>query len=223
MKTPRRFLLFILALGCLHLGVLVYAIVNNEMILHFGQPVKFKVALQDPYDVFRGKYAQIQADTGVVVGDTRTIFDIQDSVFVALKKDAEGFSTLYSVQKSKPADSVYLKTVVDGVSASSYSRENRNGPLPTKGVVKGKKGTTVYVHFPFSRVYFEEPKVAIIESQLRNSWITGPKPYLLVRMLGGKGVVEDLYLYGEIDGKSAYYSSKAWLDFLPEKVVHQIK
>ncbi len=177
MKRRLIFCLFVAAAAA-QLAVPISQIRKYEDILRTGTAYKFRTAPVDPYDAFRGRYVALNyADTVATLrhGDE---FEYRAPAYVALQKDDAGFVQFGEMSNVPPVQGDYLRV--------EY--------LSTSG------GTVTKAHFrlPFDRFFMEEAKAPQAEAAYwkhgsrRNQ--AGSATYVIARVKGGRGVIEDLYI-----------------------------
>jgi uncharacterized membrane-anchored protein len=164
-----------LVLAVVQLALPLGQIWKYENVLRSGQLYKFRTAPVDPYDAFRGKYVALNyADTEAVMrkGDS---LNRGQSAYVSLRKDENGFAQFAELAAAPPPAGDYLRVEYQD------SSENK-------------------AHFsvPFDTLFMEENKASQAE---RAYWRyanrrdqTSRRAYVLVRVKGGRGVIEDLYI-----------------------------
>jgi len=172
MKKRKEIAIFIV-IALLQLGVVSSVIFSNYLVLRSGEEVRIIVEPIDPHDVFRGKYVYINIDT-VVKKDTKATINDGDKAYLIFKENSDGFATFDRLTDHKPDSGPYLKVKV-------YSADWEDGKA--------------YFENPFERFYIEETYAAEAE---RVAWENSQesKVYIQVKLLNGKGVVEDLLIDG---------------------------
>ncbi len=177
MKPKWIFGLFVMV-AAVQLAVPVSQIWKYEDILRTGVPYKFRTAPVDPYDAFRGRYVALNyADTVVPLREGEK-FEHGSSVYVALRKDEAGFARFVEMSHGPPAKGDYLRVKF----------------LYTSG------GAEVKAHFrlPLDHYFMEETKAPLAEAAYRKHGNRRNQvkvtSYVVARIKGGRGVVEDLYI-----------------------------
>lgn len=173
MKSLRLALWIVLAL--VQLAVPAWMIVGEERILRDGRPLKLHTRPVDPADVFRGRYVALgyhveQAPRELVRGH----FEHGDTAYLELREGADGFGELVALHKEKPPGELVLTAKVNFLTPEM-----------------------VGVELPFNRYYMDEnmaphaeTAVGALEPERPDAWVT-------IRVLGGRGVIEELYLGGK--------------------------
>lgn len=166
-------LLFVL-LCMVQLGVIGSSIWRYERIVKEGEVYFFNVLPLDPYDAFRGRYVTLRFENAnkAPATDTTTVEGLSKA-YAMLEHAKEG-DRINEVRFHKPASGDFLEV-------------NAYPPLLTQ-----KTNATNLVHFslPFDRFYLREDKAPQAEKLLRQQ--SGVKVRAKLRVLEGKGVIEDL-------------------------------
>lgn len=193
MKSRLIFGLFV-AVAVAQLSVPVGQIRKYEDILRTGETYKFRTAPVDPYDAFRGRYVALNyADTVATLRQGEK-FKYRAPAYVSLQKDEAGFVQFGEMSSVTPVQGDYLRV--------EY--------LHTRGGDESK----AHFRLPFDRFFMEETKAPRAEAAYhkygnrRNQ--EGNSTYVIVRVKGGRGVIEDLYI-----------KDKPIRDFLAEEAVNQ--
>jgi len=158
------------------LGILAYMIRQQETTLREGQPYKFRAQPVNPTDVFRGGWVGLRFEQKAVPLAPGGKLVVGQRVFATLETDPDGFAKFAVVSATPPADQPYLWVFVLSV-----------------------KGSNVNVALPFDRYYLEERRVPAAEranwQKNRHSETNAPT-YAVVRVMAGRGVIEDLCISG---------------------------
>ena len=169
--------LFVL-LALIQLAIPLGQIWSYEDTLKTGKLYKFLTAPVDPSDAFRGKYVALNfKDTFAPVHPGDSV-GYRHSAYVGLEEGPDGFAKFTELRKTIPEKGDYLR-------------------------VKGTWGDAKSTNFnlPFDRFYMEEASAPKAEEAYfkngnrRNQ--TGELTYVVVRVKGGRGVIEDLFLKGK--------------------------
>lgn len=193
MKPRLIFALFV-ALAIVQIAVPSGQIMKHEDILRTGKVYKFRTAPVDPYDAFRGRYVALNfADTVAILRRGEKI-EYRASAYVTLQKDEAGFVKFGEISGVPPVSGDYLR--VKYLYAS------------------GTDGTKADFRLPFDKFFMEETKApraeaAYIKHGNRRDR-TIDNTYVIVRVKGGRGVIEDLYI-----------ADQPILDFLAREVEKQ--
>ena len=175
MTPPVR--LLILAFTCIsQLGVVVTSIVDYEATLSKGEPLRFALAPVDPVDPLRGRYVALRFELEDVPLPAPPEARIGDWVYVVLGVGEDGFAMARQLRADPPGGGPYLRA--------------RLGWSPP-----GPEGPT-RIELPFDRYYTEESKAPRIE-RLYASRPDRARTYAVVRVRGGRGVIETLVVDGE--------------------------
>jgi uncharacterized membrane-anchored protein len=104
-----------LAVILLQIGLLVYMIVDREMIVLTGDTVYLRTAPVDPRDLFRGDYVRLEYEISVVPGNRMRgglaahAGEEGYPVYTVLKDGPEGIATLDYATDRKPAERRFIK------------------------------------------------------------------------------------------------------------------
>ena len=157
-------------------GMPAAMIVSRERVLRDGEVIRIRTAPVDPYDAFRGRYVWLGMNTWTLplaegAGKART----GRWVYMTFTNDVEGFSAPAAVQVQPPAEGTYLRV------------RARVAP-----------GGMVYARPPFDRYYLEEHRAPAAEAAYRAANTrTNRDAHVVVRVLDGRGVLEDLVIAGK--------------------------
>lgn len=154
-------------------------IFSNQTILENGDVYKFKTAPVDPYDIFRGRYVALGVE------DTRAEFKNNDinlkrgqKVYVTITVNHDGYAQFDQISINKPVGQSYVTTQI-------------------RWPVYQKQGF-YNIKNPFNRYYMNENKAMAAEMAYRrynNKTDNETKDaYIIVRVLGGRGLIENLFL-----------------------------
>jgi len=167
-------------LALLQLGSLGWTVTQRELALSRGVRFLFQVAPVDPYDAFRGRYVALGQEDLVHTVGARSGFRKGQKVFLSVMVDGEGFAHMKDPGIRPPA----------GKEAWVSAR------------VRSVNGDKLRIRPPFSRFYMEEKVAPRAERAVRRNRAaprtsTRPRAWIAVRIRGGIGVIEDLF----VDGK----------------------
>lgn len=169
----KRYILISLIVA--QLAVPCQLVMSTEQILKRGTSYKFKTAPVDPYDIFRGRYVALASDQrSVEVKNGEKFFKGQD-VYLILENDEEGFARIVEARYEKP-----------------------RGLDCIKGTARYQHGKELIFDSKLNRYYMNEKKAPKAEKLYReNSRVGKQNAFILVKVLNGKPLIEDLY----VDGK----------------------
>jgi len=174
----KRLIVILIALfSLIQLGALGKKIYALEDTLATGELHLFKAAPIDPYDPFRGRYVALsQENLNLEVGDGQ-VLRRGDRVWVKVVKGEDGYSKF----------------------AGLTDEEERASKVQAR--VRYSNNSTITIEPPFSRFYMNDKKAPEAERAYRTRARTEERDaYIAVRLKGGIGVIEDLYIDGkEID------------------------
>ena len=154
-----------------------WMILGRELVLAKGEVYRFQTRPVDPYDAFRGRYVALGFLAGaesvpLAEGTVRR----GQRVYVELGRNADGFATLVALHHRRPEDVASLKVKVLYLEGSG-------------------KGATVSL--PFDRYYLPEDVAPEAESAYRELGRGQQDAWVDVRVLDGRGVLEELYVAGK--------------------------
>ena len=150
-------------------------IIRYETVLKYGKEFKFKTEPIDPYDAFRGRYVAVKVKAGNVPCKDAYSFNLGEEAYALISIDKEGFAEFADLKHEKPDNGIdYLKVKV------LWERDENE----------------VCVETPFKRFYMEESDAGKAESIYRKYNTGDGNAYLVVRILAGNGVIENLMIDG---------------------------
>jgi uncharacterized membrane-anchored protein len=177
MKPRLLFGLFV-AVAVAQLVVPVCQIWKYEDVLHTGTIYKFRTAPLDPNDAFRGRYVALNYANTVASLRQDEKLEYRAPAYVGLKKDAAGFAQFGEMSGVPPAEGDYLRVEYLGTTGTGVSN--------------------AHFRLPFDRFFMEETKAPQAEAAYRKYGNRRGQPldatYVIVRVKGGRGVIEDLYV-----------------------------
>ena len=147
---------------------------SNERVLNNGMAYKFKTAPVDPYDIFRGRYVAInieQREAPLSVEDTEKLSKAKWNGYAIIGVGEDGYAFVERLVSEKPERENYFRTKIYSYASS---------------------GETGFFIFPIDRFYMNEHKAPKAEELYRKNMQGQRNAYMLVRVLNGKMVIEDL-------------------------------
>jgi len=175
MNRPRRLWAFIGA-GALQLAVPLAHIALHEQVLRDGRAYRFVCAPVDPADVFRGRYVAIELAAASVTQQLDHALAERRWVVAPIEVGADGYAWFGRLSERPPHTGDWIR-----------ARCRWAG-----------KDVTV-LQLPCDRFYLSESAAPDVEREYRRSIMrgaTGAPPVAVVRVSGGRAVVEDLELGG---------------------------
>lgn len=178
MNNKKLILSIFILVALVQLYVPAKMILDREDILKTGKEYKFKTVAVDPNDPFRGKYITLRYEENMTKVKNESDWQRNETIYVTLTTDDEGYASIQSVSKEKPKDNPdFLKTKV------SY--------VTTNGLNK------LRVDYPFDRYYMEESKADDAEQTYAESQRNSDKTtYALVCIKDGEAVLKDVLIDG---------------------------
>jgi len=178
----RRSLLVVMVLA--QLLVPAWMILGREQVLARGEVYRFQTRPVDPYDAFRGRYVALGYQVAAVPVPMAEGQDLAggrqsrgQTVYVELGRDAEGFAQLVALHLQRPEGVASLKAKVQ------YSAGQGEGAT---------------IRLPFDRYYLPEHIAPEAERVYRERSRSEPEDaWVDVRVLDGRGVLEELYVGGK--------------------------
>lgn len=150
-------------------------IFQKENILKKGKEYKFLTAPVDPYDVFRGRYVALEMKNNIFKYEGKEKFYSGQIVYALLGKDSDGYAVVENVTLKEPKNKDYIKSRV------RYIRNKKK----------------IVLNFNLDRFYMNEHKAKKAEKLYRKFTRKNKdkkQAFVLVKILNGKAVIEDLYL-----------------------------
>lgn len=168
-------LLFILIAG-IQWFIPIRLISEKHSIWLEGRTYKFQLTPLDPEDPFRGKYLQLKFEENHFRTDGQAGWQRGESVYVQLKRNAQGFVRITGLARNLPADDVdFVKATV----RDAY----------------GEDSLRIFIDYPFDRYYVNEKMADPLEKPLlSNLQDTSRINYALIRIKSGEAVLEEVYL-----------------------------
>jgi uncharacterized membrane-anchored protein len=181
--------IYLIALGvliCVQLAVPFRMIRSREKILSNGQLYRFKTQPIDPVDPFQGRYVQLRLEAETIECDSDRIVDMQrkQPIYATLETDEDGFAFFSDWSSERPADGDYLKT--------RYRYVDRTWIKASKSYVTNG----IRIDLPFDRYYMDEAKAPRAETLAREALRRDDDCWASVRILNGKGIIEDVFVKG---------------------------
>ena len=158
------------------------SMIGSERVLTDGTPFLFRTAPVDPFDWFRGEYVTLR-------------FALEEKSFPMTDGPITVSEPVYAILE-----------VVDGEAAISMilpAPPTDGSPflICTIAELMSMDSATARIDLPFDRYYVEQGDGPKVEELMRRNFGEGgtqPTAFAKVRVLDGKGVIEDLI----IDGRS---------------------
>jgi uncharacterized membrane-anchored protein len=164
-----RLLLFALV-GLAQLAVPASLIWKREQTLRHGSVWKFRTAPVDPVDAFRGRYVALEFEAEGQTISPPPNFEYDQTVFVTLRQNADGFAEIDQVLPSRPAGDDFIEAQL--------------------------RGTTVSL--PFDKYWVTERDAPAAEAAYRaQSRRDKQNAFCTVRVFRGDAALEQLYLDGQ--------------------------
>lgn len=145
----------------IQLGVLAKMIWDSERVITTGTSYLFELQPVDPNDPFRGKYMTLRFEQSEFKTDTCQVNAGYQDAFILIKKGADGFAKIHSIELQKPsADLDYFKANVycNGI----YGKQIKN-KAPTISHY------SYVIEYPFERYFMNENTIGIAEERVRTA------------------------------------------------------
>ena len=180
---PIGLLLLFFVLQLLFFGQLIYRL--SQTASH-GNEYRFRTALYDPMDPFRGRYVQLAFDLNSV--DTSGLEpEVQygERIYAEIETDEEGFARFGEVHRRPPAGRDHLELTVEYETSSGFDEGLRQVSLPFDRYFMNEELAP-----EAERVFREQQRL------LNDDPSSDEASYALVRITGGSYVMEDLVVAG---------------------------
>jgi uncharacterized membrane-anchored protein len=153
-------------------------IFEREAILSKGKEFRFRAAPVDPNDPFRGKYITLNYLSNSFEIKSEDDWILNETVYVVLDEDPDGFAQVISVSKKEPAGGQdFVRAKVDNLVFND-----------TWELVIG---------YPFVRFYMEENKAPRAEIEYNNALRDSTRvTWALVSIKNGDAVLKDVMIDG---------------------------
>lgn len=148
-------------------------IASSEQTLQGGTVYQFRCGPVDPYDYFRGRYVALSFPNMTIEDWRGQRFGRGDRAFALLGVDEEGFAKIVDVTSYPPDSGDYLE-----VQATVGDYEN--APLR--------------VTLPFDKYFMNEFDAPAAETAYRSQSRTEEGAHVVVRVRGGRGVIDGLFV-----------------------------
>jgi uncharacterized membrane-anchored protein len=183
MKTTSALLLALVIIA--QLAALASMIQSKERILRSGEAFRFKTRPIDPADPFQGRYVSLgfEADHIPIEHVQADGLRVHETIYATLESDAEGYARFSGWSRERPTTGAFLKTRYLG----NHTRWDQGGQ---RSISKG-----LNIEIPFNRFYMDEAKAPRAEQAARDA-TRSTNCWAAVRILGGKAVVEDVFVKG---------------------------
>jgi len=179
MKNNKIIFAIFIVVAIVQLYIPIKMIFNNEDVLKTGKQFKFKTAPIDPNDPFRGKYISLRFDDNTTVFRTTEDWERDESIYVLLEEDMNGFAKIKDVSRQEPNNETdYVKAKV------GY------------GVFKWQSNNRLVIDYPFNKYYMEETKAYDAE-QIYNRTVRqrDEQPaYAIIAVKNGVAVLKDVMI-----------------------------
>jgi len=180
MNKSRSFLLGTFLVVSLFQLLFIYRIVHNyNALLNEGETYFFQLQMDDPSDVFRGKYLQLRFKNCTYLKPDSLQLMPGQTIWVKIKKDVNGFAKIDRLYSDKPKN---LKWVVKA----------KTGYMSPSGNTQG-----IEIIFPFQKFYLNENTARELENLPHPSVSNDVDNYAGVKLWNGKAVIEYLVLNGK--------------------------
>ncbi len=176
MRKNKIILLLFIIVAMVQLFVPASMIIDRENVIKNGNKFNFLTEPVDPNDPFHGKYIDLAFTETEFPLNSDTSWVPNETVFVILETDKDGFARIQSVSKEKPQNST------DYIKARVY-------------YVRADDANTMVINYPFSRFYMQETKAQNAEDQFRKAQRNNTKStYAIISVLNGKAVILDIMI-----------------------------
>jgi len=178
MSKKKLIIVVFILVAMVQLYVPAKMILDREDVLATGKEFKFKMEPIDPNDPFRGKYITLRYKEDRIQLQSENVWQRNEAVYVLLSTDKDGYATIRSVSKVKPAGNLdFVKAKVDFFT----NDDNKN----------------LIIEYPFDRFYMEESKAPAAEKVYNESLRdTTQVAYALVNIKKGDAVLKDVLING---------------------------
>lgn len=163
---------FFILVALVQLAVPGYMIYRHENILKNGKVYKFRTAMVDPADPFRGRYVRLSFNYQLKRGANEWPYGKEVNAIPAIGSD--GFAYIAAIAEQPPIDGIYFPARVGWGNGKDMIRIN---PL-------------------FDRFYLNE-KAAPKAEKLYQQAVRNKNDWVEVRIKDGNTAIVDLYLDGK--------------------------
>ncbi len=192
--TIKKKLFFVFA--AIILLVPVYVAVSSQNVLNNRTFYKFKPMAYDPFDPFRGKFLSVNYSTDFV--PTKFDFDEDETVYVSIGVDNEGFAFFEEAFKSPPKKKDYLKTVIrESRLVRSLEREIEaaieQGDFDPS-MIDTRSNVSIKIPDNMNKYFINEDDALKAETVFREEQ---ENIYIGVRVLNGEVRLDNIFVYDQ--------------------------
>jgi uncharacterized membrane-anchored protein len=159
---------------------------EKENILRNGELVKLRTRPIDPADPYQGRYVRLQFEDDYIPcpENNKPDLNYHEPIYALFETGPDGFIRFTDWSREKPGGGHYLKTRYKGIRKIWQ-------PDTKKHLHKG-----IRLDIPFDRYYMDEAKAPRAEVLAREA-TRSTNCWANVRILNGKGVIEDVIAQGQ--------------------------
>lgn len=151
-------------------------IIKRELVLKNGMSFRFKTALIDSSDPFRGRYVALRIEANKVPKSKGIMFKPEQKVYAQIVVDESGYAGIGKITTQKPKNPAFLDAKI-----SSFRTSNE-----------------VFLDLAIDRYYLGEKATPQAEKIYREHNKQGKQDaYIIVKVKNGFAVVEGLYIGGQ--------------------------
>jgi uncharacterized membrane-anchored protein len=185
-----------IAFAAIILLVPVYVAVSSLNVLNNGEFYKFKPMAYDPFDPFRGKFLRVNYETNNI--PTKFDFEENETAYVSIGVDGEGFAFFEEAFKSPPEKKDYLKTTVNwsGIDARLQREIEMAIELDDFNLESIDTRSSVNIKIPdnMNKYFINEDDALLAEKTFIKEQ---ENIYIGVRILNGEVRLENIYVYDQ--------------------------
>lgn len=184
------------AFAAIILLVPVYVAVSSQNVLNNGKFYKFKPMAYDPFDPFRGKFLRVNYETNNI--PTKFDFEEDETAYVSIGVDEEGYAFFEEVFKSPPKKKDYLKTTVEWSGLNAQIRREIEMAIDSDEFnlesVDTRSSVNIEIPDNMNKYFINEDDALRAEKVFREEQ---ENIYIGVRILDGEVRLENIYVHGQ--------------------------
>lgn len=184
-----------IAFAAIILLVPIYVAVSSQNVLNNGTFYKFKPMAYDPFDPFRGKFLRVNYETNDI--PTKFQFEEDETAYVSIAVDEEGYAFFQEAFKSPPKRGDYLKTTIAwaGVNAKLMREMERAAEEDDRlSYIDAPSAVRIEIPDNMNKYFINEDDALRAERVFRKEQ---ENIYIGVRILDGEVRLDNIFVYDQ--------------------------
>ena len=174
----------------------VYVAVSSQNVLNNGKLYKFKPMAYDPFDPLRGKFLRVEYQTNNIL--TKFDFEDDETAFVSIGVDKEGFAFFEEAFKKAPKNVDYLETTIRSTGINRRLRQEVEAAFNDEDFDINKMDTrsSVRIRIPdnMNKYFINEDDALRAEKVMFKE---RANIYIGVRILDGEARLDNIFVYNQ--------------------------